>query len=210
MDYSCAGGSVSDLKSFVGRTCWLEAVKLTVESRDLTEFIVLSGRGDPDRVDAKPMTLGDEFCRTLLALPARILGPCGGTAALDDVRDAQIAIGLRQSDERADQLLDEETIKLDRWSDDLKLGLERDLKGLDREIAEARRASSAAVSLEDELAAQRQVRNLEASRSRKRRELFDAQDSIDCQRDELIRNIEAGLKRSHDAQPLFAIRWRLL
>jgi hypothetical protein len=43
----------------------------------------------------------------------------------------------------------------------------------------------------------------------KRRELFDAQDAIDSQRDELIARIEKQLQQRHSSQPVFTFRWRL-
>lgn len=41
------------------------------------------------------------------------------------------------------------------------------------------------------------------------RELFDAQDAIDVQREELIVNIEKQLKHTSAIQALFTIHWRL-
>lgn len=46
-------------------------------------------------------------------------------------------------------------------------------------------------------------------RNRKRRELFDAQDAIDAQRDELIGRIEKQLRQRHTLRPVFVFRWRL-
>ena len=44
------------------------------------------------------------------------------------------------------------------------------------------------------------------TRNTKRRELLDAQDAIDIQREELIENIEKQLKKRRNVQVLFAIR----
>ncbi|HWQ68487.1 MAG TPA: hypothetical protein VN494_00805 [Patescibacteria group bacterium] len=49
----------------------------------------------------------------------------------------------------------------------------------------------------------------EAERNRKRRELFDAQDAIDAQRDELIGRIEEQLSQRHTLNPVFTFRWSL-
>ena len=58
-----------------------------------------------------------------------------------------------------------EANKLDGWADDFKVGLERDRKELDRQIKEARRAATVALTLEEKLAGQKAVRALEAERS---------------------------------------------
>jgi hypothetical protein len=49
-----------------------------------------------------------------------------------------------------------ETEKLEGWADDLKFGLEREIKEIDRQIKEARRAATAALTLEEK---KWQVRN---------------------------------------------------
>lgn len=54
--------------------------------------------------------------------------------------------------ERNGKLFEEEAAKLDGWADDLKVGLEREIKDLDRQLKEARRAARAALTLEEKLA----------------------------------------------------------
>jgi adenine-specific DNA-methyltransferase len=51
------------------------------------------------------------------------------------------------------------------------------------------------------------LKSLEATRTSKRRELFDAQDAIDRQRDELIGKIEQQLRRRQGLATIFLIRW---
>ena len=80
---------------------------------------------------------------------------------------------------------------------------------LDRQIREARKTSALAALLKDKLEAQRTLKSLEGERNRKRRELFDAQDAIDGQRDELIKRIEGQLRQRHAVKPVFCFRWRL-
>ena len=64
-------------------------------------------------------------------------------------------------------------------------------------------------SLHDKLEAQKSLKALEVTRNRMRRELFDAQDAIDVQRDELIGRIEKQLHQRQTLNPLFEFRWRL-
>lgn len=54
-----------------------------------------------------------------------------------------------------------------------------EIKDIDRQIKEAKRASTASVSLEEKLTMQKQVRALESTRNGKRRALFEAQDEVD-------------------------------
>lgn len=89
------------------------------------------------------------------------------------------------------------------------MGLEREIKELDRQIKEARRTATPALTLEDKLAAQRQIKALEAQRNQKRRSLFEAQDRIDAQRDVMIANIEGRLQQLVSLTQLFLLRWQL-
>lgn len=204
LDYVGHGQVVSVLKPFVGKAGWLELSKLKVQSFDSEEFLVFSARSDDGTV------LDDEICRKLMALPAT-LGNSPTTAApdLSPIRDEEVRERLKQVEARNAAFFEEEVQKLDRWSDDLKLGLERDIKDLDRRIREARKTSSLAAALAQKLEAQKMMKSLESERNRKRRELFDAQDAIDSQRDDLITRLEAQLKQTTKCEPVFTVRWEL-
>ena len=107
-------------------------------------------------------------------------------------------------------IFEAEAEKLDGWADDLKVGLEQEIKELDRQIKEARRTATAALTLEDKLAGQKQVKALEQQRSAKRRALFDAQDEVDRQRERLIAEIERKLQQHTSLIELFKVRWKLV
>src|SRR5262249_24947763 len=113
----------------------------------------------------------------------------------------------RNISQRNARVLEAEAEKLDGWAEDLKLGLEREIREFDRQIKEARRAATAALSLEEKLAGQKQIRALETQRNNKRRSLFDAQDQIDHQRETLIAEIEGKLRQSMRLSEVFTIRW---
>jgi hypothetical protein len=59
------------------------------------------------------------------------------------------------------------------------------------------------------LAGQKQVKALEQQRNAKRRDLFDAQDEIDRQRERLIAEIEGKVQQRTSTTMLFTIRWKL-
>lgn len=113
----------------------------------------------------------------------------------------------RSVSERNARYFEEEATKLDGWADDLKVGLEREIREIDRQIKEARRAATSAMTLEEKLAGQKAVKALEAERNTKRRSLFDAQDRIDAQREDLIAIIEGKLEQQASELALFTIRW---
>ncbi len=202
-DYTNHPSKISVVEPLIGQSGWLEVSKLTVSAVEVDEFLVFAARTDHKQI------LDDEICRKLLSLPAT-LGP--ETRDLPDLtkqRKAEVTARLGEIDTRNGRFFDEEVLKLDRWSEDIKLSLEHEIKELDKQIRELRRSAALAQSLQDKLTHQKLLRDLERRRNGKRRELFDAQDAIDQQREELIGKIEKQLKHTSAVQILFAIRWRL-
>ena len=105
---------------------------------------------------------------------------------------------------------DQEIIKLDGWADDLKNGLEVEIKEIDKAIKEARKSATIAASLQDKLNWQKTQRELEMKRTKLRRELFDRQDEIDMQRNELIGQLEGQLEQQVQVKKLFEIEWEII
>jgi adenine-specific DNA-methyltransferase len=208
-DYTNHSGKVSSLEPHKGQAGWLVASVLTVESLDQAEdHLLLSGLSDAGE------PLSDDAALRLLSLGGRV-GP-EAVPPVDTIDRLNSDLGLRQQgiqrliSERNARFFETEADKLDGWADDLKVGLEREIKEIDRQIKEARRAATTALTLEEKLAGQKQIKSLEALRNQKRRSLFDAQDEIDKQRAELIAQIEGKLQQQVSLLPLFSIRWKLV
>ncbi len=117
---------------------------------------------------------------------------------------------MREINDRNLSYFDQEVQKLDGWADDLKLGLEQEIKDIDREIKEVRRTAAIAPTLDEKLHWQKRQRELETKRSKSRRELFRRQDDIDEQRNELITELEDRLQQQVEEQVLFTIAWELV
>lgn len=205
-DYTRHSGIISSLKPLVGKSGWLSLSVFTVESLGQTEDHMIFGAVADDG-----SALESEFGARLFTLPAAEKGPCRDVppdTMQTIIRQRQIAIQQTISERNA-QFFEAEAEKLEGWSDDLKLGLEREIKEFDRQIKEARRAATAALTLEAKLAGQKNIKAIEALRNQKRRALFEAQDKIDQQREDLISKIEGKLTQQFGLQQLFTIRWSL-
>jgi superfamily II DNA or RNA helicase len=206
--YADHGSKISILESLRGESGWLTAGLFTVESMDQAEdHLIFAACAD----DESPLT--EDQARSLLTLPASVrsgdihLSLCPAMLA-GVTRNNKAAIQHRISERNA-RYFEDEAEKLEGWSDDLKLGLEREIKEFDRQIREARRAATAALTLEAKLAGQKQIKAIEALRNQKRRSLFEAQDKIDQQREDLISKIEGKLIQHSGLQELFTIHWSL-
>lgn len=209
LDYSNHPGKISALAALSGLAGWLSAAVLTIEALDLAEdHLLIAGLSDVGEA------LNDDAARRLLTLagevgPLASIGPDVLNRLDCDLREQQREI-QQEISERNARFFETEADKLDVWADDLKVGLEREIKEVDRQIKEARRAATTALTLEEKLAGQKQIKTIEALRNTKRRSLFDAQDEVEKQRAELIAQIEVKLAQRVQLTTLFTIRWRLV
>ena len=203
-EYSNRPGKVTVLEPLVGRSGWLRLSTLAVESEvEVEDHLLVSAA-----FDAGP-AIDTETASRLLSLPGSIRAAAAGElpVALDDLA-AALARGIqRDASIRQAAYLEAEANKLDGWADDLKAGLEREIKDIDKAIKDARRLALAAQTLEDKLKAQRHVKSLESQRTEKRRTLFDAQDDIDRRREALLDGVSAKLTQKAEVRTLFTLQW---
>ena len=207
-DYSNHLPIVSIPKPLVGHAGSLRLSRLTIESLDqIEDYLIVAALADHGQA------LDAEQAARLLRLPARACRPLN-TALMSEPLDAitmfrQEAI-IQAVSQRNAAFFEAEANKLDGWAEDLNIGLEREIKELDRQIREARRAATAAPTLQEKLEAQKYVKSLEAQRNSRRRALFDAQDDIDRHREQLIAEMEGKLGQKTTLQELFSLRWKVI
>jgi len=209
-DYTHHDGKITALEPLLNQAGWLTLTLFSVEALEQGEdHLVLAavtddGQALPEETASRLMTvLGTTAPGAPIAPPEPL------TAALVALTEQRKTTIQRTISERNASFFEAEAEKLDGWADDLKSGLEREIKEFDRQIKEARRAATAALSLEEKLAGQKQVKALEAQRNQKRRALFDEQDRVDRQREALIASIEVKLSQKPASKSLFTIRWIL-
>jgi adenine-specific DNA-methyltransferase len=207
-DYTQYRPTVSILEPLVGQKGALLLSLLTVQALDQVEdYLIVAAMTD----SGHPLDV--EQAHRLLRLPARdcrILVTPSASESLASLTTLRQGAILKVISQRNATFFEAEANKLDGWADDLKAGLERDIKELDRQIREARRAATAALTLEEKLEAQKRIKAIEAQRNTRRRALFDAQDDIDRRREQLISDIEGKLEQKTTLLELFSIRWKVL
>jgi len=201
--------TVTALKRFIGSSGELLVTLFTIESPSQTEdHVIVTAITDSGEV------LSEEVARRFFwvrATDVQEQPQPAQTHAVLEQETARIQQAIqRDISERNAKIFEQEADKLDGWADDLKVALERDIKDLDRQIKEAKRAATAALTLEEKLAGQKQIKVLEAQRNTKRKSLFDAQDEIDRRREELIEAIESKLASTTSSKQIMSFRWRLI
>ena len=206
-DYNAYGSRVSTLEAYRGKAGWLTVKLISVETLGNQEQHLLVAAGTTEGV-----VLAEEDPEKLLRLPATTqaasLFNAPDATLLADVETRKTAL-LRDVNERNLGYFEQEVQKLDAWADDLKLGLEQEIKEIDREIKEVRRTAATSPTLEEKLSWQKKQRELEGARSKLRRELFARQDEVEAQRNDLISQLEVQLQQQVEEHTLFTIEWEL-
>jgi ERCC4-related helicase len=207
-DYNAYGSKISTLEAYRGKAGWLTVKLISVETLGNQEQHLLVAAGTTDGV-----VLAEEDPEKLLRLPAitqaASLFNAPDATLLADVEARKTAL-LRGVNERNLGYFEQEVQKLDAWADDLKLGLEQEIKEIDREIKEVRRTAATSPTLEEKLSWQKKQRELEGKRSKLRRELFARQDEVEAQRNDLISQLEVQLQQQVEERTLFAVEWELV
>ena len=207
-DYTNHLPTISILKPLVGQEGSLRLSLLTVESLDQVEdYLIVVALAD----NSQPLDV--EQASRLLRLPVwdwPTMNAPPTSESLASLTACQQEAILQSISRRNSAFFEAEANKLDGWAEDLKVGLEREIKELDRQIREARRAATAVPTLQEKLEAQKHVKSLEAHRNTRRRALFDAQDDIDRHREQLIAEIEGKLGQKTTLLELFSIRWKII
>lgn len=207
-DYSNTPTKISVLENRIGQSGWLQAQKLTVQSFDQEDFMLLACITSDGEVIEK------EIAERLFSLYAivgdNVIVDEISRALLEEVLEQQQAGILSENTERNRSYFDAEMDKLDQWADDMKISLEKEIKDLDAEIKLRKSEAKKMMNLEAKVKAQRQIKELEKNRSEKRQTLYQSQDEIDGKKEELLTDIELRLKRKIVNNELFTLKWRII
>lgn len=206
LNYKAYPFKISALEKFRGKSGWVRADKVTISSVEDEEFIAISALTDDGIV------IDQELAQSLLLIncnSVRLINNFLIPDTLDKNMNLEVTNINKMLDNRNSRYFDEETVKLDNWADDLKFGLESEIKETDKQIRELKKESKIAASLAQKLDLQKKLKNLENSRNNKRKNLYQAQDEIDKNRDRLIKKVENQLKCSFKNENIFIVRWSL-
>jgi ERCC4-related helicase len=205
-DYDGDERVISALEPFCGKSGVLRISNLSIESFEAEDHVIATAVTDDGE------EIPEDIVKRMFTLNAEVTDGAqnNDTQKLVEIDGGKQNIILGRVLERNNKFFDEELEKLDKWSEDRKKSLELELRQLDIEIKTRKTQSKKIGELETKVAEIRAIKDLERKRTEKRQKLYEAQDDVDKQKDELLERIEAQLKQKTAINVLFTTRFRIV
>lgn len=159
--------------------------------------------------------LDPEVCEKLFNCHAQV---CGNGCSLKGSSferlegDAKqhVKATISRSAQENNRFFNEERERLDRWAEDMVIASERELADTKVQIKALNRQARLATTMEEQKELQKRIADLEKTKRRQRRKIFDVEDEIEAKRDHLIDRLEKRISRKTEVTPLFTIQWEVV
>jgi hypothetical protein len=198
---------VAALEPFIGIQGWLQVCLLSINSFELEEYLLISCLTDQGEV------IPGEIANKFFNLPHIQIKDKPLEYDMQNALQKQMLKEqescLSEAQLRNNDYYNEEIDKLEKWADDMKLSLEKEIKDIESEIKLKKGESRKVIDLKYKLKLQRDIKDLEKKRNEKRRHLFEAQDQIDERKENLLNEIESRLQQEIKLKNLFILHWNL-
>jgi len=158
-------------------------------------------------------TMDEEIINSMLGLPAEIVGDCPPeTPELIAQRNMRLGTQQDQIEEANKQFYLDECDKLDAYSEDLKEGLQRKRKELNKLIKEKEKECRASTNqpLDQIIAMKDEINRLKDKRKKMQREIYQQEDEIDMQRDKLQEEIRQKLNGTTEITHIMTIAFEVV
>lgn len=199
-------GNVSILDEFKGKSGWMTAISISVNSFESSDYLLTFGCTN----DGKE--LNDEQAKRLLTLPA---------IEQDSVLNIDQQLVNETSEKAVNNLLDNisekdnnylkfETEKLTKWAEDRMNAAELAIKETKAKIKELNRETQKTIDPKSQLKIQEQLQDESRKQKKQRQEIFIVEDEIAEMRDKMISDIQKRMKQEISKTQLFTINWKLV
>lgn len=207
-DYSNYSTNMAVVEGYVGQAGVIQVMQLSIISFEEEDYLIINA------MDENGNKIESEIAQKLFNIPSII----GNEATINDKEvqllahfyKAQKQVILEENMQRNAEFFDQEYDKLDKWADDMKISLEREIKDLDAEIKLRKAEARKKLDLQTKVKEQRAIKELEKKRNEKRKHLFEAQDQIELKKDDVLSNIEERLAQRIEEKELFTIKWKII
>ncbi len=197
-----------DVRNHIGGSGELSVEKYIIKtSLQKLEYLLVSACTDEgDMLDVKTATRlllvpGDTRTTATALCQENIL-----QTGLQILRDKHFAEAERNNE----KYYEEETEKLENWSEDRKVALDIRIRQLDKDIADARRTARQLPTLQEKMNAKRALKKLERERDKTMLNYHEEKKKIEAKEDQLMEEVAAALKMETASESLFTLRWTLM
>lgn len=201
------GGRLADVEQLRGKAGWARVGKLHVETPKITrEYLVTSVVADDGT------TVHTETFERLLHVPAKN-EPVDGATPEEQLKAAEAERRkalLDEAEQQNAEWLDLESEKLDDYAADLERAFETEIKTVETEIREAKKAMrGSSLPMAEKVAEKRRISGLEGKRDKMKAEFFDRRAAIREEVETMLDQIQESLKLEPALTDLFTIRWKV-
>jgi len=206
-DLSSSKATYTEIHQLKAKTGLIKVTNLEVRSAIESHSILLfSGCSDANE------RLNDDICRFMLSLPSSVSGISPTDwKKIEDQHTSVKAERLKHLEDADAFLMQREFKKFHNWADDRITLLESELKDTRKEEKEIDRlamqeglSSSEALKLQEELA------RIKKKVSKLKREMFDREEEIEQERDQMIADAREKLDREITEEEVFTISFELI
>lgn len=177
-----------------------------------------SGIGDEEHLVFSAVTedgtvVDNEMLNAMLELPAKVDGICPQESeALIEKRQERITMQQQLIENENKKYFLDECAKLDAYSEDLKEGLQRDLKELKKLISDKKKEFRASTSLplEEMLALKDEINKLDEKRKKMQREIYAHEDEIEQKNQRLQDEMQEKLKGNCQTEHIMTISFEVV
>jgi len=204
---SYRGGRLTDVEPLRGKAGWARIGKFSIVTKAITrEHLVMAAVTD-DGEAVHPETF-----ERLFRVPAQNEPPVGtppedALQGCEAVRRKEL---LDEAEKQNAEWLDVESENLDHYAEDLERAFETEIKTVEAEVKEAKKAMRGSIlPMAEKLAEKKRINGLEAKRDKLKREFFDRREKIREEVEAMLDKIQASLLLDPSLAPLFTIRWEV-
>lgn len=207
-DYSKSKLNIDSLEKLTAKSGYIHLENFEVTSFDVTDNLLFVGKS------INGETLSSDLCKRILELAVISETETSFNKSekdsIKESREKQKELLLDELKSKDTNFFQQEVDKLHKWADDRILASEKDLRDVKSKIKEFNRNSKNAVTSEELLKTQTELKSLEKKKKKLRREIFEVEDEIEERRDSMIEAIKGKMFKKINESPIFTIKWKLI
>lgn len=204
--YSNSDRRVSYLDEHPGIRGVITIDKLSYSGIGEEEHLVITAVTDDGR------QLDEDLVNTLFELPAELTDAAGAVnGEVEALRKERVEQRQRAIEAANKQYYLDECAKLDAYSEDLKEGLQRELNDIKKAITEKNREfrNNTDLPLDEMLAVKDELEELKRKRKRMQRDLYDREDEIEAQNEQLQAEMREKLRGNSELERIMTISFEV-